>query len=439
MPSIGCRPNWRTSRHVVASRWPTRSNGPASSATSPRTATTTPPRTSRATWRAASASSRTCSSNAEIVAPPEHGVVGPGSIVTVVYEGDDESAAERYLVGHIEEKRDDDLDVGQPGVAARPGADRRPQRRVGRPTRRPTASCMCRCSKPRRPERRVEPSRSRSVTAPSRPLARSTVDLPAGRVVAPRARRTAGRSDRRPAPRARRHGRHQLLPLLRGPRRAVPRAGVRPSRPRGRASAAADRSGSSDCADDVAAMADIVGVDRFVPVGYSMGGAVAQLVWRRHRRRVGGLVLCATASQFNGTRDRADQLPRPRRAGRAGPPDAARRRARTIAARYRRDRHADWAPGHVEQTARYGLAGGARGGRRARQVPVRSVAHRDRRPGVGGHDDAPTRSVPVARQRRLSECSTTSVVFPVDGGPRRRGVGAAVPRHARRGDRLRRS
>jgi transcription elongation factor GreA len=52
--------------------------------------------------------------NAEIVAPPADGVVGPGSIVTVVYEGEDESAAERYLVGHIEEERQDDLDVVSP-------------------------------------------------------------------------------------------------------------------------------------------------------------------------------------------------------------------------------------------------------------------------------------------------------------------------------------
>ena len=52
--------------------------------------------------------------NAEIVAPPTDGVVGPGSIVTVVYEGDDESGAERYLVGHIEEERQDDLDVVSP-------------------------------------------------------------------------------------------------------------------------------------------------------------------------------------------------------------------------------------------------------------------------------------------------------------------------------------
>jgi len=51
--------------------------------------------------------------NAEIVAPPEEGVVGLGSIVTVVYEGDDEADAERYLVGHIEE-RQGDLDVISP-------------------------------------------------------------------------------------------------------------------------------------------------------------------------------------------------------------------------------------------------------------------------------------------------------------------------------------
>ncbi len=51
--------------------------------------------------------------NAEIIAPPAAGVVGPGSVVTVVYEGDSESDAERYLVGHIEE-RVDDLDVVSP-------------------------------------------------------------------------------------------------------------------------------------------------------------------------------------------------------------------------------------------------------------------------------------------------------------------------------------
>lgn len=51
--------------------------------------------------------------NAEIIARPADGVIGPGSIVTVMYEGDEESDAERYLVGHIEE-RVDDLDVVSP-------------------------------------------------------------------------------------------------------------------------------------------------------------------------------------------------------------------------------------------------------------------------------------------------------------------------------------
>lgn len=62
----------------------------------------------------------------------------------------------------------------------------------------------------------------------------------------------------------------------------------------------ADKFSLDDCADDVAAVADALGVDRFTVVGYSMGGAVAQLVWRRHRSRVEGLVLAATARNFRG-------------------------------------------------------------------------------------------------------------------------------------------
>lgn len=57
-----------------------------------------------------------------------------------------------------------------------------------------------------------------------------------------------------------------------------------------------------DCADDVAAVAEALGIETFVPVGYSMGGTVAQLVWQRHRERVDGLVLCATAPYFAGRR-----------------------------------------------------------------------------------------------------------------------------------------
>lgn len=56
----------------------------------------------------------------------------------------------------------------------------------------------------------------------------------------------------------------------------------------------------SDCADDVAAVADQLGIDRFTAVGYSMGGPIAQLTWHRHRSRVSGLVLCATSRNFRG-------------------------------------------------------------------------------------------------------------------------------------------
>jgi len=54
-----------------------------------------------------------------------------------------------------------------------------------------------------------------------------------------------------------------------------------------------------DCADDAAALASALDIDRCVPVGYSMGGPIAQLLWRRHPGLVDGLVLCATSSHFS--------------------------------------------------------------------------------------------------------------------------------------------
>jgi pimeloyl-ACP methyl ester carboxylesterase len=51
----------------------------------------------------------------------------------------------------------------------------------------------------------------------------------------------------------------------------------------------------ADCADDVAAVLDVLGIDRALMVGYSMGGAIAQETWHRHPRRVSGLVLCSTS------------------------------------------------------------------------------------------------------------------------------------------------
>jgi len=52
-----------------------------------------------------------------------------------------------------------------------------------------------------------------------------------------------------------------------------------------------------DCADDAAALLDALGIDSAIAAGYSMGGPVAQLLWRRHPARIAGLVLCATSGE----------------------------------------------------------------------------------------------------------------------------------------------
>ena len=54
----------------------------------------------------------------------------------------------------------------------------------------------------------------------------------------------------------------------------------------------------SDCADDAAALVRELGISSVIAVGYSMGGPIAQLLWRRHPELVDGLVLCATSRNF---------------------------------------------------------------------------------------------------------------------------------------------
>ncbi len=62
----------------------------------------------------------------------------------------------------------------------------------------------------------------------------------------------------------------------------------------------------ADCADDAAALIEHLGTGPVVAVGYSLGGAVAQLLWKRHRELVDGLVLCATSHHLMpGRREQA--------------------------------------------------------------------------------------------------------------------------------------
>ncbi|MPZ73034.1 MAG: alpha/beta fold hydrolase [Nitriliruptorales bacterium] len=57
----------------------------------------------------------------------------------------------------------------------------------------------------------------------------------------------------------------------------------------------------SDVADDVAAVLKHLGLHPAIAVGYSMGGAVAQLLWRRHPEVVRGMVLCATSASWTAS------------------------------------------------------------------------------------------------------------------------------------------
>lgn len=54
----------------------------------------------------------------------------------------------------------------------------------------------------------------------------------------------------------------------------------------------------ASCADDAAALIRALRLGQVIAVGYSMGGPVAQLLWRRHPELVSGLVLCATSRTF---------------------------------------------------------------------------------------------------------------------------------------------
>ena len=56
-----------------------------------------------------------------------------------------------------------------------------------------------------------------------------------------------------------------------------------------------------DCADDVAAVVRALGTGPVIMAGYSMGGMIAQVFWRRHPELTAGLVLCATARNVSGS------------------------------------------------------------------------------------------------------------------------------------------
>ena len=63
--------------------------------------------------------------NTKIVEAGDDGTVGVGSVVTIVYDGDSDDMAERYLIGHPEEKHPELMVIspGSPLGKALLGAD----------------------------------------------------------------------------------------------------------------------------------------------------------------------------------------------------------------------------------------------------------------------------------------------------------------------------
>jgi 3-oxoadipate enol-lactonase len=171
----------------------------------------------------------------------------------------------------------------------------------------------------------------------------------------------------------------------------------------------------ADCADDVAALADVLGLDALVPVGYSMGGPIAQLVWHRHRSLVSGMVLCATAGSFRSNeRDIGlwSVLPFVTAGMRAAP--GSTRRAlmrRVIEQRMPQFRSREWVLDEVSGNDPAAIAEAAG-----------ALARFSSREWIGDVD-VPTavvvterdRLVPPERQVRLAQSIPGARVFPVDG------------------------
>lgn len=168
------------------------------------------------------------------------------------------------------------------------------------------------------------------------------------------------------------------------------------------------------CADDVVALADLLGIDRFIPVGYSMGGPVAQLVWKQHHDRVIGLVLCATAASFASTRE--EKLSFMGVSGLAALARIAPAQARQWLTEqvYLQRKSGEWQPWAIEQVARHEWRTVLEAGRAIGNFSSKSWI---------GDVDVPTsliitmrdRVVPLRRQIRLFESIHGAEAFRIDG------------------------
>jgi pimeloyl-ACP methyl ester carboxylesterase len=156
-------------------------------------------------------------------------------------------------------------------------------------------------------------------------------------------------------------------------------------------------------------------VDRFIAVGYSMGGPIAQLTWYRHRDRVAGLVLCATSRNFRGgpgERAAFSVLPGLAFAAGVAPARLRQRVMRRFATAKIEDPPAQrWAMRELRRGDPASLAAAAAAlGRFSSHEWI-------------GQVDVPAavvlttrdRAVPPQRQQKLADAIPGATVFPVDG------------------------
>ena len=169
-----------------------------------------------------------------------------------------------------------------------------------------------------------------------------------------------------------------------------------------------------DCADDAVAVCDVLGIERFIPVGYSMGGPIAQLIWRHHPERVAGLVLCATSGYFVTSREERMSF-----LGLSGLAAVARltplqARRWLTAQLYLQRKTEQWEPWAVQEASMHDWRMVLEAGK--------AIGSFSSRPWLG-EVDVPTsvvitmrdRVVPVRRQVRLFESIKGAEAFRVDG------------------------
>lgn len=170
-----------------------------------------------------------------------------------------------------------------------------------------------------------------------------------------------------------------------------------------------------DCADDVAELLAAETAAPAVIVGYSMGGAIAQILWRRHPEAVRGLVLAATAARFKARYNDRLSFMGLRGLGRLARLTPARARVWLTHQLYLHRKTSTWSPWAIEQAAAHDWrvileAGGAIGAFRSGDwlgdidVPTAVI--------VTMQDEV----VPLRRQIQLFEAIPDARAFRIDAG-----------------------